>query len=441
MKKQIELTDLARYSQKYNQIKNTELEEQLRTQKFRQFCLNQDVYNENKFEFNVDLGNVKIANQYTTKLCWLYATLNFLKTNVAQNLNIDKSNFLLSYNYLAFYDKLEKANSLYQTIIDLEDTANFSFCDGLTDKNLKSFLKEPFRENGSIYFAIHLIEKYGILPFELMPETSVFKDPDDFVKIYTQKLRYDIFKLVEAKNNEKDVYELKDKFIEENYIILSKVLGEPITHFSYEYTDKNGKSNIIKDITPLEFYDKYCSINFDDYTLVGSDEVPSKEYYKMYQRNYYQSIFDEKSPFLNIPFSEFKDLVTKQILSNEAVMFGTENKKYRDLNSNVLDMRLFDYEKHLEIKDLTRKQAQESLDITMKHWMVFRGVHINSDKPVRWKVEDSRGVSEKSNGYYVMNDNFFDHCVMFAFINKKHLTKKQLDALNQEIILYTKVSM
>lgn len=57
-------------------------------------------------------------------------------------------------------------------------------------------------------------------------------------------------------------------------------------------------------------------------------------------------------------------------------------------------------------------------------------------KPIRWKVEDSAGKDARINGYYVMNNNYFEKCVFYAWINKKFLPKKILQAFEQKPVVY-----
>lgn len=53
-------------------------------------------------------------------------------------------------------------------------------------------------------------------------------------------------------------------------------------------------------------------------------------------------------------------------------------------------------------------------------------------------LEDSygAGLDEKPNGYYTMNDNYFDKFVAYIIINKKYLTEEQRELLNQKPIEY-----
>ncbi len=74
-------------------------------------------------------------------------------------------------------------------------------------------------------------------------------------------------------------------------------------------------------------------------------------------------------------------------------------------------------------------------DIELHHWMTITGVQIEEGVPQRWKVEDSYGDKEKINGYYIINDNYFDKYVFTVIINKKYLSKKQLELYNQKGII------
>lgn len=53
---------------------------------------------------------------------------------------------------------------------------------------------------------------------------------------------------------------------------------------------------------------------------------------------------------------------------------------------------------------------------------------------LKWKIEDSYGDKKKVNGYYIMNDKFFNNFVLSVVIDKKYLSQKQLELLKQEPI-------
>lgn len=429
MDKQLKLKNIIKYGNLYNKkFKNKNIVN-------KPIFLNSKISKDNKFEFNVELEPCKIYNQKASLRCWLFATLNIIKNDVAKNLNIDKMKFELSANYLSFYDKLEKSNYVYQTIIDHKITEN-SFINSENDKFLSSFLREPVLENGKFEYARELIKKYGLVPSCVMPETYNSENSDELNKLFSHKAKSDIFKLIKAKVKSTNyLYKLKDKMLAENYSLLAKFLGEPPKNFNYKYKNLNNKVVNLQNITPQDFHKKFCSINLDDYVMVGNVPLECKPYFKKYRRAYSGNVIGKSySEFINLPFKEFQNLCIKQLKNGIPVFFTCDNRKYRDTNSTILDTRLFNFDT-FGIKNMTKKQDIESADINLRHCMVFRGVHIENNKSVRWKVEDSAGEENRIGGYYIMNQNFFKQCVFQACIHKKFLSKKQLNVLNQAPIL------
>lgn len=160
----------------------------------------------------------------------------------------------------------------------------------------------------------------------------------------------------------------------------------------------------------------------------------NKEYNKVYKRKYLGNLKCTK--FLNLPIEDLKTMVIKQLKDKIPVYMGAHIINYRDKKSGTLDKRLYDYNQTLHVKDLTKEEALNFEEITMHHAMVFSGVHIIDDKPIRWKIEDSYGDKEKYNGYYIMNDNFFDEYVLGIVVDKKYLSEEQKALLEQEPIEY-----
>lgn len=68
------------------------------------------------------------------------------------------------------------------------------------------------------------------------------------------------------------------------YNVIAGVYGIPKEKFNFEYTDKDGKYHIDKDITPKEFYDKYIGIDLEDeYVEVISYEDEKIKYNNVYK--------------------------------------------------------------------------------------------------------------------------------------------------------------
>ena len=109
--------------------------------------------------------------------------------------------------------------------------------------------------------------------------------------------------------------------------------------------------------------------------------------------------------------------------------------KYWDIKSGVLDTRLYNYKETFRFDLLNKEEALNTNDIYSHHCMTICGVNLLEDgKSQRWKIEDSYGDEKKFNGYYIMNDNYFNEFLLQAVINKKYLSKEQLEMLNQDAI-------
>lgn len=139
--------------------------------------------------------------------------------------------------------------------------------------------------------------------------------------------------------------------------------------------------------------------------------------------------------FLHISAQELKELSIKQLKDHIPVMVGIYIRKFADKKSGVLDTRLYDYENLIKYKNLNKEAGMLLGDIELHHWMTITGVQIEEGVSKRWKVEDTYGDKEKVNGYYIMNDNYFDKYVFTVIINKKYLSKKQLELYNQKGII------
>ena len=71
---------------------------------------------------------------------------------------------------------------------------------------------------------------------------------------------------MDLEKNITNVKNLKDQCLEQAYTIITNVYGVVPEKFNFEYTDKNGKYHIDKNITPKELYNKYIDIDLlNDY--------------------------------------------------------------------------------------------------------------------------------------------------------------------------------
>lgn len=395
-------------------------------------CIDRKIIEENQPVFNIELPDGKRYDQKDNFRCWIYCGLNFIQYDLAKNLNIDLKKFALSNNYIAFFDKLEKSNNTYENIINLSST-DWEYIDR------QDVLEYCVNEGGHWQWFVSIVNKYGLIPYEYMPDVFESLQVQNITGLFSDKVKKDCIKILNAKKENKDIIELrrmKEIFLEENYSLLSKILGEPKSKFDYEYKDKDSKYVKYEKITPIEFKNKFLSIELNDFISLGNLPMYNKEYYKLYREKYLGNVYNNSYvDFLNLPINEIKELAIRQLKDNMPVYIRINLRKFRDKKSGVLDTRLYNYKNSLGIELLTKEEALNTHDIYPHHCMSICGVNISDDGiPQRWKLEDSYGIDEKIDGYYVMNDNYFDEFILQAIIDKKYLSKEQLEMLNQEVI-------
>ena len=70
----------------------------------------------------------------------------------------------------------------------------------------------------------------------------------------------------------------------------------------------------------------------------------------------------------------------------------------------------------------------------MTHAMLFTGVDLKDNKPLKWRVENSWGPDHGEKGFDIMTDPWFDQFMYEVVIHKKHLTKKMIEMYKEDPI-------
>ena len=425
MKTEISLELIKKFNSLYNTKENREDEKHIIEEGIYDYIIDRNVIKENKREFSIELPQLKRENQQESSRCWIYAGINFLKYDVFNKLNCNINDIDFSCNYISFFDKLEKCNSIYEAVINNGKTS-------LTD-----IFKIGITEWGYWIYFVEIIEKYGLVPLNTMPENKNSYNSDFLLNILNEKVKKDVYDLLKKRESctTEEIKKYKEIKLFEIYNILSKTLGEPKYCFNYSYINKHGEKIRFENVTPIEFKNKITTNNLRDYVAVASFEMENKDYYKKYEKRFYQDIYERTYPtYINVPKNELKELTIKQLKDGMAVRFSSEIRKDIDNKNGIMDCRIFNYNK-LQINDrLSTKELLESKESFAAHAMIFTGVNIKNDKPNRWKVEDTRNTSRNYEGSYVMNDNFFDKYVYAVYINKKYLTDNQIKAYKSNSI-------
>lgn len=431
MHKEITKDTLKRYAKKTNELPmNGIIQKALIKSGISAVAENNQVETDMQFTFSKEIKTGEITNQKRSGRCWMFAGMNTLRLEIMKKCNLET--FELSQNYILFYDKLEKANYFYESILDTLDMG--------TDSRLIAWLlSSPLGDGGQWDMLCSLINKYGVVPKWIMPETFHSSATAKMVQLLTRKLRKDASVLRESAKNSKtetELRELKDEMLQEVYAILTRCLGNPPTEFDFEYKDKDEKYFRVENLTPKTFYDKYVNISLDDYVSLINAPTKDKPYNKTFTvLRLGNVVAGQKIKYLNISIEELKAAALAQLNDDKVVWFGCDVGKMLGRDCGMMDLNMYDYTSALAAEiSLTKAEQLDYGDSCMTHAMVFTGVNVVNGKPNRWKVENSWGDKAGNEGWFVMSDEWFDKYMYQVVVNKKYLSKEQLSYLELEPI-------
>lgn len=379
-------------------------------------------------EFNINIKTHNVIDQQNSGRCWSFAGLNILREKVIENCNLD--NFELSGSYIAFYDKLERFNILLERMISYKKENK-----DIYDRYVESLLENGMTDGGFFTQFANLIQKYGIVPKNRFPESFASSNTYEVNQILSRLLRKFYLELQNNSQEEK----LKDKYLKECFTIIANVYGIPPESFDFEYTDKNGEYHIDKNITPKEFYDKYIGINLEeDYAEITSFVDDNYQYNHVYEAEESSRVSGKSNVIaLNLSFKEMKNLMLKQLKKGESIYFycSTTSKRIDGLWLDLMERYgdIFDMDLTMGHDDILKTNG-----ITNAHCMLITGANEIDNKITKWKIENSWGSKCGKQGYYVATDDWINRYVYRVVINKKYMTKKQLELLNQKPIFLKK---
>ena len=385
----------------------------------------------NNFIFSIDVDWEKVSNQNQSGRCWMFACLNILRFHIEKQYNV--KNFELSQNYMYFWDKLEKANYFYGNIIE---TAT----EPLSDSVVQYLLNMPQQDGGDWNLIVSLIEKYGVVPKEAMPESSCSINSSELNTMLNKKLRKDAVRLRKMKTahaTDTEINEVKEKLVREVFRMLVISLGIPPkkVDFSFYTKDKNYKN--FENLTPLEFYKEYIQCDLNDYVgiiNVPTDNMPCNRLYEVaYSGNMIDGIPNQ---YLNVEMNELKRMTIEQLKANEPVWFGCDVLQSSDRNKGVMAHDLYDFEALFDIDfTMTKGERFNYKESLPTHAMVISGVNLEENVPTKWKVENSWGDKVGNNGFFVMDDSWMDDYVFEVVVKKTLLSKDQQEILSSKPVI------
>jgi bleomycin hydrolase len=400
-----------------NAVANNELKE---------IALDQEAKNTADMLFSNKIETKGITDQNSTGRCWMYAGFNVLRPKVIEKYGL--SGFEFSEAYLFFWDKLEKANMFLENMIERRDRP-------MDDREVEWLWKHPIPDGGQWNMVISLIEKYGVVPIEVMPENEQSKKSRAWNALLARKLRKGALELRAMHKKGKKIKDLrarKMEILEEVYRVLAITLGDPPKEFEWRYEDTDGNVTEPKTYTPEQFYRDVCGVDLSEYVYMLNH--PIQDYWKLYQIQFDRTMYDlPNMTIVNVPMDDLRAYILKSVLDGEPVWFGCDVGKehHRDKGEGMMKSGIFRYDAVYGVDfSMTKEERILSRDGVPSHAMIFTGVDMRGDKPIKWLVENSWGTDYGDDGMWMMSDQWFEDYVYGAVVHSKYLPGKVLKVLD-----------
>lgn len=394
----------------------------------KNLALNRGLLANNDGLFNVQVKGTGIIDQHSTGRCWMFAGANVVTPKVMTALKM--SDFQLSQAYLAFYDKLEKANCFLESMIAMRKQP-------LDDRSLQMYLQEPLGDGGWWHYFTGLVQKYGIVPASVMPETKQSSSTGMINRLATTLLRKgaaEIRRMSADGQSEAQIRQRKEAMLADVYDLLVYGYGQPPNEFTFRWEEGEDSAKVIMErtFTPQTFLKAFFGDSIPEYVAIANN--PAEKMNQLYELEGSRNIQEAKDMrALNLPIERLKHYAIKSLLDSQLVWFACDVGQDNYNDSGIFAIDIYDFNTALgKDFDITKADRIRYMDMSPNHAMVLTAVDTSAGGvPRKWRVENSWGSDRGAKGYWTMYDGWFDEWVLLVVIDKRLLEPEDLALLEQ----------
>ena len=430
--KSVTLGDLAEAREQFaSERANVVAKNAVTAQGIRQVARVPEAVAANTGTFDVEVRQGKRCDQKRSGRCWMFASLNTMRTRIIERYNL--KTYELSQAYPLFYDKVEKSNWFFENILDTLD-------EPLDGRLMAHLLADPISDGGQWDMFRALVEKYGVCPKEAMPETACSSNTQEMDRYLTRYLRGAAKRLREshaAGVGADDLRAMKKEMMGEVTSLLITCLGEPPQSFDVRVRDKDDDLVLTGTYTPQEFFKKVVDMPVADYVSIISAPTADKPFGHTYTVSRLGNVVEAGGVrYLNLPIDRLKSIAIAQLQAGLPVWFGCDVAQSYISKEGIMDTAALDVDGLFGFPVEGCMSRAERLDYgesLMTHAMVLEGVNLDAEgKPTLWKVENSWGDERGKDGFDSITDAWFDQYVYQVVVDKRFLAEDERKTFETE---------